>query len=47
MDEVCNALLNEIVRFQDRLYHKNPIKVLHFRDFIILKIQKKTAKNFV
>ena len=28
IDEVCSSLLNEIARFQDRLYHKNPIKVI-------------------
>jgi hypothetical protein len=27
IDEVCNCLLHEIARFQDRLYHKNPTKV--------------------
>ena len=27
IDEVCNSLLHEIARFQDRLYHKNPTKV--------------------
>jgi selenocysteine insertion sequence-binding protein 2 len=27
IDSVCAALLQEICRFQDRLYHKNPSKV--------------------
>ena len=30
IDEVCSYLLHEIVRFQDRLYHKNPAKVNNF-----------------
>ena len=27
IDEICTLLLQEIVRFQDRMYHKNPNKV--------------------
>ena len=30
IDSVCTSLLQEIVRFQDRLYHKNPVKVRNF-----------------
>ncbi len=36
IDEVCNCLLHEIARFQDRLYHKNPTKVrIKLLQFII------------
>ena len=30
IDDTCMSLLHEIVRFQDRLYHKNPIKVIKY-----------------
>jgi len=27
IDDCCRQLLQELVRFQDRLYHKDPVKV--------------------
>ena len=29
IDNCCTALLQDLVRFQDRLYHKDPVKVLY------------------
>ena len=35
IDAICTALLQEIVRFQDRLYHKNPIKAKMKRRYVM------------
>jgi len=35
IDEVCSLLLHEIVRFQDRMYHKNPIKAKARRRYVM------------
>jgi ribosomal protein L7Ae-like RNA K-turn-binding protein len=35
IDEVCSFLLHEIVRFQDRLYHKNPAKAKTKRRYVM------------
>ena len=35
IDSVCTALLQEIVRFQDRLYHKNPVKAKMRRRYVM------------
>ncbi len=35
VDEVCSLLLHEIVRFQDRMYHKNPIKAKARRRYVM------------
>ena len=29
IDNCCTALLQDLVRFQDRLYHKDPVKVTY------------------
>lgn len=35
IDEVCFLLLREIVRFQDRMYHKNPTKAKSKRRYVM------------
>jgi ribosomal protein L7Ae-like RNA K-turn-binding protein len=35
IDQVCYMLLHEIVRFQDRMYHKNPIKAKSKRRYVM------------
>lgn len=35
IDSVCQALLQDIVRFQDRLYHKSPLKAKSKRRFVM------------
>lgn len=48
IDSICTSLLHEIVRFQDRLYHKNPAKAKMKRRYVMgirevtkhLKLQK-------
>jgi selenocysteine insertion sequence-binding protein 2 len=48
IDAICSSLLHEIVRFQDRLYHKNPAKAKMKRRYVMgirevtkhLKLQK-------
>lgn len=35
IDEVCYLLLHEIVRFQDRMYHKNPAKAKAKRRYVM------------